>query len=174
MALLQTIHLEHLPPSYDVHVALFRDVKNASFLHQQLLAGNTDFEYALIDASVVSCPSSSSLSRIQPLYILYSQGIHLFSLESRDASRSSRRIYVLISYFCVILNKDLAYQLLVLMLTTRDQIISKIHALSATYRAVNDFLSSRLKSRNVHSEIVYSLSPNNNVCALLLPQQRKF
>jgi hypothetical protein len=50
------------------------------------------------------------------------------------------------------------------MLTTRYQIISKIHALSATYRAVNDFLSSRLRSRNVHSEIVFSLSPNNNVC----------
>jgi hypothetical protein len=43
------------------------------------------------------------------------------------------------------------------------QIVSKIHALAATYRAVNDLLQNRLKSRNVHSEIVFSLSPNNNV-----------
>lgn len=44
----------HLPPSLAVHVALFRDLKNAVFLRQQLLDGNTDFEYALIDANVVS------------------------------------------------------------------------------------------------------------------------
>jgi hypothetical protein len=43
------------------------------------------------------------------------------------------------------------------------QIVSKIHTLAATYRAVNDLLQNRLKSRNVHSEIVFSLSPNNNV-----------
>jgi len=54
MALLQTINLEHLPTDYTIHIALYRNIKNASFLHQQLLAGNTDFEYALIDASIVS------------------------------------------------------------------------------------------------------------------------
>lgn len=53
MSHLQTIHLEHLPPNYDLHIALYRNVTNAAFLHQQLLAGNTNFEYALIDASVV-------------------------------------------------------------------------------------------------------------------------
>jgi EKC/KEOPS complex subunit CGI121/TPRKB len=57
MALLQSINLEHIPTSHTVHIALYRDIRNASFLHQQLLAGNTDFEYALIDASVVSTPS---------------------------------------------------------------------------------------------------------------------
>ena len=31
------------------------------------------------------------------------------------------------------------------------------------FRAVNDYENNRLKSRNVHSEIVFSLSPNNNV-----------
>jgi EKC/KEOPS complex subunit CGI121/TPRKB len=50
---LESLHLEHLPPNYNVHVALFESVTNAAFLHQQLLSGNTDFEYALIDASVV-------------------------------------------------------------------------------------------------------------------------
>jgi EKC/KEOPS complex subunit CGI121/TPRKB len=53
---LTTIPIEHLPPGHDVHVALFHSVTNAAFLHAQLLAGNTDFEYALIDASVVRPP----------------------------------------------------------------------------------------------------------------------
>lgn len=35
-------------------MGLFQDVKNATFLHQQLLDGNGDFEYAFIDAEVVS------------------------------------------------------------------------------------------------------------------------
>ncbi|PVH87082.1 CGI-121-domain-containing protein [Cadophora sp. DSE1049] len=94
MSHLQTIHLEHLPPNYDLHIALYRNVTNAAFLHQQLLAGNTDFEYALIDASVI---------------------------------------------------------------------LSKVHVLAAAYHAVNDLLENRLRSRNVHSEIVFSLSPNNNI-----------
>lgn len=59
MAFLQTVQLEHLPPAYDVHIALYRHVQNAPFLQQQLFDGNTDFEYALIDASVVRPPSTS-------------------------------------------------------------------------------------------------------------------
>lgn len=51
---LDTMELEHLPPGYDIHVALFQNLKNAQFLQKQLLEGNTDFEYALIDAGVVS------------------------------------------------------------------------------------------------------------------------
>lgn len=42
-------------------------------------------------------------------------------------------------------------------------ILSRNHVLAACFRAVNDLLNDRLKSRNVHSEIVFSLSPNNNV-----------
>ncbi|KUJ24562.1 CGI-121-domain-containing protein [Mollisia scopiformis] len=94
MALLQTVQLEHLPQSHSIHIALYRNLQNAAFLQQQLLEGNTDYEYALIDASVI---------------------------------------------------------------------VSKIHALAAVYRAVNDLLANRLRSRNVHSEIVFSLSPNNNI-----------
>ncbi len=58
MALLQTVHLEHLPQSHAIHIALYRDMKNATFLQQQLLAGNTNFEYALIDAGVVRIGAS--------------------------------------------------------------------------------------------------------------------
>ncbi|KAI9784363.1 MAG: hypothetical protein M1816_000887 [Peltula sp. TS41687] len=48
-------------------------------------------------------------------------------------------------------------------------IISTSHALAAVYRALNDHLQGRRRSRNVHAEIVFSLSPNNNVrlCASL-------
>ncbi|OGM43459.1 protein cgi121 [Aspergillus bombycis] len=91
---LETINLPHLPSSLPVHVALYRDIQNAPFLRQQLISGNSDFEYAFIDASMV---------------------------------------------------------------------LSRAHVSSAIFRAVNDYLNERLKSRNVHSEIVFSLSPTNNI-----------
>lgn len=53
MSALETLHLEHTPASVSVHIALYRDLQNAAFLRQQLLSGNTDFEYALIDATSV-------------------------------------------------------------------------------------------------------------------------
>jgi EKC/KEOPS complex subunit CGI121/TPRKB len=65
MALLQTLHLEHLPSSHAIHAALYRDIKNATHLQQQLLNGNTDFEYAFIDAGVVSI--AAALLFIAPL-----------------------------------------------------------------------------------------------------------
>lgn len=51
--ILESFQLEHVPPTHSVHVAVFRDVENAAFLHEQLLARNADFEYAFIDGSVV-------------------------------------------------------------------------------------------------------------------------
>ena len=53
MAKLKTLHLAHLPSNLAVHVALFQHLETAPFLRQQLLDGNVDFEYALIDANVV-------------------------------------------------------------------------------------------------------------------------
>jgi hypothetical protein len=50
---LETISLPHLP-LMPVHVALYRDVQNAAPLKSRLLAGQTEFEYAFIDASMVS------------------------------------------------------------------------------------------------------------------------
>ncbi|CAI4218449.1 unnamed protein product [Parascedosporium putredinis] len=50
---METLTLEHLPVDYAVHLALFKNVKNAAFLHAQLLARNPEFEYAFIDASIV-------------------------------------------------------------------------------------------------------------------------
>lgn len=98
MAALQTLHLSHLPPSLAVHIALYTSLQNASFLRDQLLQGNPDFEYALIDASVI---------------------------------------------------------------------LSTTHLLAAVFRAANDHLNKRLKSRNVHSEIVFSLGANNNIAQSL-------
>ncbi|SMR41307.1 unnamed protein product [Zymoseptoria tritici ST99CH_1E4] len=42
-------------------------------------------------------------------------------------------------------------------------IISRTHLLSAAWRAINDQRAGRLKTRNVHSEIVFALSGNNNI-----------
>ncbi|THX45528.1 CGI-121-domain-containing protein [Aureobasidium pullulans] len=93
MSTLEVITLPHLP-QYPLCVGLWKNVKNASFLRQQLLAGNADFEYAFLDASVV---------------------------------------------------------------------LSRMQFLAASFRGINDFASNRMKSHNVHSEIVFSFSPNNNI-----------
>ncbi|QSS61845.1 CGI121 family protein [Histoplasma capsulatum] len=94
MPSIQTIQLSHLPSNRPVHIALYRDLQNASFLREQLLAGNTEFEYASIDAATI---------------------------------------------------------------------LSTTHLLAAVFRALNDHQNNRLKSKNVHSEIVYSLGANNNI-----------
>lgn len=49
----ESVTLEHVPTSHNIYLALFNDVQNAAFLHSQLLARNSAFEYAFIDASVV-------------------------------------------------------------------------------------------------------------------------
>ncbi|PNS20852.1 hypothetical protein CAC42_2783 [Sphaceloma murrayae] len=90
---LETITLPHLE-NYPVYVALFKHVKNAAFLREQLLQGNSAFEYAFLDASMI---------------------------------------------------------------------VSRSHLLASCFKAVNDLANDRLKTRNVHSEIVFSLSPNNNI-----------
>lgn len=50
---LETINFPHFLSELPIHVALYRNVENAAFLRQQLLTGNAEFEYALIDASMV-------------------------------------------------------------------------------------------------------------------------
>lgn len=59
--MVETIHLAHMPPGMALFAALYTDVENAVFLKEQLLAGNSEFEYAFIDASMVSivCTSHS-------------------------------------------------------------------------------------------------------------------
>lgn len=98
--MLDTIALDLVPSDHQVHVALFRGVQNAGFLHSQLLARNAAFEYAFIDASVVA---------------------------------------------------------------SRNQI------LAAAFRALAAMLSDNLKTPNVHSELVTSLSPSNNVRTSHIP-----
>ncbi|KAL8986332.1 MAG: hypothetical protein Q9205_000218 [Flavoplaca limonia] len=93
MSLLQSFKLDHLPEDFAVHIALYQNVRNAAFLQQQLLQGNTDFEYAFIDASAI---------------------------------------------------------------------LSSTHLLAAIFRAANDKFNDRLKSKNVHAEMVFCLSMNNN------------
>ncbi len=61
---LEALNLEHVPSTHRVYAAFFKEVSNSDFLHQQLLARNSDFEYAFIDASSV-------LSRLQVLVATY-------------------------------------------------------------------------------------------------------
>lgn len=63
MSALETINLSHLPASLPIHVGLYRDLQNAPFLRQQLISGNSDFEYALIDASMVGCGTPGNYLR---------------------------------------------------------------------------------------------------------------
>ncbi|RDA91355.1 hypothetical protein CP533_0038 [Ophiocordyceps camponoti-saundersi (nom. inval.)] len=49
--MLETVSLEHVSSDFAVHAALFRNVRNAAFLHRQLLDRNAEFEYAFVDAS---------------------------------------------------------------------------------------------------------------------------
>ncbi|KAF2151670.1 CGI-121-domain-containing protein [Myriangium duriaei CBS 260.36] len=42
-------------------------------------------------------------------------------------------------------------------------ILCREHLLAACFRAINDLARNRLRTKNVHSEIVFSLSPNNNI-----------
>jgi EKC/KEOPS complex subunit CGI121/TPRKB len=52
---MQSPHVLELPhlTDYSVCVLLFKDVQYAAFLRQQLLAGNSEFEYAFLDATNV-------------------------------------------------------------------------------------------------------------------------
>lgn len=65
---LQTLQLEHVPSTHSAHVALYRDVRNAAFLHSQLLSRNAEFEYAFIDASMV-CRGNYLDMHAQPLSV---------------------------------------------------------------------------------------------------------
>jgi len=53
---LTTLTLEHIPPPHAVHISVYNSIANATFLRDQLLASNANFEYAFIDASAVCFP----------------------------------------------------------------------------------------------------------------------
>ncbi|KAL5630124.1 hypothetical protein BROUX41_001730 [Berkeleyomyces rouxiae] len=91
---LETLALEHLPPSHALHMVLLKDVKNAEFLHRQLLSRNPDFEYAFVDAGII---------------------------------------------------------------------VSRLQILAAVCKAATSELNNSLRTPNVHSEIVNSLNPTNNI-----------
>ncbi|KAF1352850.1 CGI-121-domain-containing protein [Lizonia empirigonia] len=96
MATVRTFTLPHYE-AYPVQVALFKHVNNAEFLRSQLLAANPEFDYAFLDAAMVS------------------------------------------------------------------RILTPSHLLTAAFLALHAFLSSTHKTRTPHSELVFRLSPNNNI-----------
>lgn len=138
---LETVPIEHIPPSYTVYLSLYRNVENAAFLHQQLLDRNAHFEYAFIDASVVwqsPCPSFSK--PCTPV---------------KHASSCSE-----------VEEDDGLTMLLYSTARARLQVVSRRQLLSAVFKAVTSAATGALKTPNVHSEIVLSLNPSNNVSKL--------
>lgn len=77
---LETIQLEHVPLTHTVHIAVFKDVTNSEFLHQQLLSRNAEYEYAFIDASSVcitlQSPLKFSLFHFTYLFFVFSNTMH--------------------------------------------------------------------------------------------------
>jgi hypothetical protein len=63
MALVRTFTLPHYE-KYPVHVVLFKNVKNAGYLRSQLMEANPDFDYAFLDAEMVSARLTLSMSII--------------------------------------------------------------------------------------------------------------
>ena len=51
--MVERIQIAHIPDNLPLYIACFKDVKNASFLKQQLLAGNQEYNYSFIDASTI-------------------------------------------------------------------------------------------------------------------------
>jgi EKC/KEOPS complex subunit CGI121/TPRKB len=60
MSLLETVHLSHVPENIPLYIALYKDLKNASFLREQLITGNAEFQYAFIDASTVGIQAQTA------------------------------------------------------------------------------------------------------------------
>ncbi|KAJ3579883.1 hypothetical protein NPX13_g688 [Xylaria arbuscula] len=140
--ILETLQLEHVPSTHSVHVAVFRHVENAGFLHQQLLARNADFEYALIDAAVPSqAPTPAQRSRVLSLICVHHMIVPTQPSWGWMEQAELTRINV----------------------KTHEQITSRIQILSAAFKAITLQVAGQLKTPNVHSEIVYSLSPTSNI-----------
>ncbi|KAF2822621.1 CGI-121-domain-containing protein [Ophiobolus disseminans] len=93
MALVRTFTLPHYE-QYPVQIALFKNLKNTSYIRSQLLEANPDFDYAFLDA---------------------------------------------------------------------EMILSPTHLLTATFLSLHAILTARQKTRTPHSELVFRLSPNNNI-----------
>ncbi|KAH8723766.1 kinase binding protein CGI-121-domain-containing protein [Phaeosphaeriaceae sp. PMI808] len=93
MARVRIFTIPHYEP-YPVHVALFTNVQNATYLRTQLLQANPDFDYAFLDA---------------------------------------------------------------------EMILSPTHLLTSIFLTLHALQTSRQKTRTPHSELVFRLSPNNNI-----------
>lgn len=100
-------------PQYQVLVTIFENVTNTSALRNELLAGNTDYEYAFVSTSTVS-----------PICLCFA---------TIKANENITKVY------------------------------SIEHLLAGVYRAITDSEAGFLRTRNLHSEIIFCLSPNNNV-----------
>lgn len=137
MASVRTFKLPHYE-TYPIQIALFKDVQNASFLRSQLLEANPDFDYAFLDAEMVR----------SPIVKVFHYPIQCDS-DNWSGLQASRDIYI--DYRIITVHSHI------------KQILSPTHLLTATFLALHAILTSRQKTRTPHSELVFRLSPNNNI-----------
>ena len=103
---MQTFNLPCSFPTDPIYVFLFTEVLNAIELRSRLLAGDTDYLYAFLDADLVD-------------------------------SSGNKLIVV--------------------------QVVSQLQLLAAVNRAVHDNHYEQMRTKHLHSEIVYALAATQNV-----------
>jgi EKC/KEOPS complex subunit CGI121/TPRKB len=103
---MQRFDLQCSFPTDPVYVFLFTEVSNAIALRSKLLAGDPDYRYAFLDASLV---------------VPFAQTLNGF------------------------------------------QIVSRLQVLAAVNRALHDERYCNLRTKHLHSEIVYALAATQNV-----------
>lgn len=129
-------HQLELFPDHRVTQVLFKDVKNAAELRQSAVAGKINA--ALIKPAMV---------RILPLTASLSQTVLVRSI----------RLYEMIENQSIKLFKA---SLLIFLLL---QVVSSFQVLVAANKAVHLQKTGKMKTRSLYSEIIFSLSPTNNV-----------
>lgn len=72
--MLETVQVAHLPSTLPLYIALYHSLHNASYLRQQLLAGNSEYEYAFIDAKMVRCRRRASCGALRILCSCLNEG----------------------------------------------------------------------------------------------------
>lgn len=131
------MHLTHqleLFPDYRVTQVLFKDVKNAAELRQSAVAGKINA--ALIKPAMVRFLLTASLS----------QTLSVRSISPyRMMSNQSIKLFIA--------------SLLILLF----QVVSSFQVLVAANKAVHLQKTGKMKTRSLYSEIIFSLSPTNNV-----------
>jgi hypothetical protein len=123
-------------PGHHVHIALFRNVTNTAEIRARVLSG--DLQASFIRAELVC--HCTVLFHLKRLHSLARCGL----VHSHD----SCEIFSLSTHVLVCL----------------AQITGPFHILAVAQQSMSMAVSNTMKTRNVHSELLYRLSPSSSVC----------